>query len=157
MIGKVFELRLKNFLEILDVGSNQVGFKRGLGCDYAHASFSKVIEKARISGQPLYALLVDIKGAFDKISHASALLALIHAGLPLAVIRMLRSWYSGLKIRICPSSSSSQFKLIQVGRGITQGGIISPYTFDSCLATALNFSFLLFCFIISKSVLHCIC
>ena len=138
MIGKVFELCLKDLLEILDAGSNQVGFKRGLGCDHAHASFSKVIEEARISGQPLYALLIDIKGAFDNISHASALLALIHAGLPLAVIRVLRSWYSGLKIRICPSSSSSQSKLIQVGRGIRQGGIISPYIFNSCLATALN-------------------
>ena len=88
MIGKGYELCLKDFLEILDVGSNQVGFKRGLECDHAHASFSKVTEEAIISGQPLYALLVDIKGAFDHISHASALLALIHAGLPLAVIRV---------------------------------------------------------------------
>ena len=138
MIGKVFELCLKDLLEILDTGSNQVGFKRGLGCDHVHASFSKVIEEARISGQPLYALLIDIKGAFDTTSHASALLTLIHAGLPLAVIRVLPSWYSSLNIRICPSSSSSQSKLIQVGRGIRQGGIISPYIFNSYLATALN-------------------
>ena len=138
MIGKVFKLCLKDLLEILDVGFNQVGFKRGLGCDHAHASFSKVTEEARIFGQPLYALLVDIKRALDNISHVSALLALIHAGLALAVIRFLRSWYSRLKVRIGPSSSSSQSKLIRVGRGIRQGGITSSYIFNSYLATALN-------------------
>ena len=138
MIGKVFKLCLKDLLEILDVGFNQVGFKRGLGCDHAHASFSKVTEEARIFGQPLYALLVDIKRALDNISHVSALLALIHAGLALAVIRFLRSWYSRLKVRIGPSSFSSQSKLIRVGRGIRQGGITSSYIFNSYLATALN-------------------
>jgi len=82
---------LKDLFEILDDGSNQAGFKRGLGFDLAHASFSKVIEEARISGQPLYALSVDIKGDFDNISHASTTLTLIHAGLPLAIILVLRS------------------------------------------------------------------
>ena len=148
MIGKVFELCLKDLLEILDTGSNQVGFKRGLGYNHAHASFSKVIEEAKISGQPLYALLTDIKGAFDNIFHASALLTLIHAGSPLAVNRVLRFWYSGLKTRIRPSSSSSQSKLIHLGRGIRQGGIISPYIFNSCLATALNS---LYCSFVSLS------
>ena len=75
---------------------------------------------------------------FDNISPASVLLDLIYAGFPLAVIRVLRSWHSGLKFLICPISSSSLSKSIQVGREIKQGGTISPYIFNSRLATAFN-------------------
>lgn len=138
MIGKLFELCIKDLFDYLDVGLNQVGFKKGMGCDHAHATFDTIIKESRSTGSPLYTLLIDIKGAFDNISHASALSALISGGIPLSVVRVLRSWYSGLRIKIFAHTSDSLSNPISVGRGVRQGGVLSPYIFNACLAECLR-------------------
>ena len=46
-------------------------------CELAHATFDTIINESRFFGSPLYILLIDTKGAFDNISYAFALSALI--------------------------------------------------------------------------------
>ena len=64
---------IKDLFDHLDLGINQVGFKKWMGCDYAHATFDAIINESKSSGSTLYALLIHIKGIFDNVSDASTL------------------------------------------------------------------------------------
>jgi hypothetical protein len=117
----MFELSVKSLFVSLDFGSNQLGFTRGTGCDHAHTTFFQILNSSWLKGDPLYCLLIDIKGAFDNLSHASALLSLLKYGLPHNLVNVFRSWYSGLKVRIASGSIIYADEVV-VRRRVRQGG-----------------------------------
>ena len=144
IIGELFELCGKDLFEHLDVGLNQAGFKTGMGCDHAHATLDAIVNGSWPSGSLLYTFLIDIKGAVDSISHASALSAQVTGEIPLSVVRVLKSWYSGLRIIINAFTSDCFSNPSAFGRGVRLGCVLSPYMFNICLPTYLRSLFTTF-------------
>jgi len=76
------------------------------------------------SKHPHYALMVDIKGAFDNVPHEGLLEELYFAGLPQKLIKWFENFFSN---RTLTYHSATEGTLTRpVNKGVPQGGVLSP-------------------------------
>ena len=78
---------------------------------------------------------VDVKKAFDSVSHQSMLVAAARLGVPPLFLRYIRDLYSNAvtTLRIDPDVSAP----ISLGRGVRQGDPLSVHLFNAVIDTCL--------------------
>lgn len=76
----------------------------------------------------MYAAALDLRKAFDSVSHFKLFSVLLRAGVPLPIVDVIRCWYSKLFVQIRWNHSLS-FSFC-VGSGVRQGSLISPTLFN---------------------------
>jgi len=109
----------------------QAGFRNGRGClgqifsltAIVHIKLRKILKK---HGK-LYALFIDIKRAFDSISHTKLWRKLHGLGVSSRVINTLRSLYDNAKI--CVRTQQGNTKFYSITQGVLQEEILSPLLF----------------------------
>jgi len=127
-ISKLFEAVL------LDVYQNsfysdhlQFGFKQNSGCSHALFGFSEAVKYYNKRGSKVYCAFLDASKAFDKVLINGLLAKLIKRNVPLPLIRILCTWFSGLSCSVVWNSSIGI--PFRVHCGVRQGGVLSPLLF----------------------------
>ena len=102
----------------------QVGFIPTLGPDMAVLAYVETLKMAEAQGQDVYALYLDISGAYDNVHQAGLWRLLRHAGVPERLTRVLAGCFADRPTRVrCGKSLSKPFT---TNKGTPQGSPLSP-------------------------------
>ena len=131
IVVRCFHRILAQRMEIhLPFSTRQKAFRAGDGVADSVWFIQVVIKHHQDNLRPLNVAFVDVKKAFDSVSHQSILVAAARLGVPPPFLGYIRELYSNVvtTLRIGPDVSSP----IRLGRGVRQGDPLSIHLF--CLA-----------------------
>ena len=109
----------------------QFGFRPTRSCQEAMMWLEAARQTANGAGRPLYAIGIDLRKAFDSISHAGLVKALEASNAGPRTVRLVSDWLARRKVR--PDVDGTG-ELVDMCRGIPQGSVWSPTLFDVCFA-----------------------
>lgn len=113
----------------------QFGFVEGLGTDIAATLAHDVISHCNFEGSTVYVCSLDAEGAFDCIPHP-ILFRHCHGIIPDPLWLLLVEWYARLSVCIRWGNYSSE--PIRVLQGTRQGGLSSPFLFNTFYGNLIN-------------------
>ena len=124
---KILQARLQQYVnrELPDV---QVGFRKGRGTRDQIANIRWIIEKARELQKNIYFCFIDHTKAFDCVDDNKLWKILKEIGIPDHLTRLLRNLYAGQEATVKTGHGTTD--LFQIGKGVLQGCIWSPYLFN---------------------------
>ena len=127
VILKIFQARLQQYVnhELPDV---QTGFKKGRGTRDQIANNCWVIKKAREFQKNIYFCFIDYAKAFHCVDHNRFWKILKEIGIPDHLTCLLRNLYAGQEATV--RTGHGKTDCIQIGKGVRQGCILSPYLFN---------------------------
>lgn len=97
------------------------------GCVDHIAAMMNILRVAKASKKPLYALLLDLKAAYDSVNHAKLWAVLRHVGVSEQIVGYLTRLYSSSVLYA--ETKSFRTGVIPYGRGVLQGDTLSPLLF----------------------------
>ena len=124
----VEKLIMERLVTYLGTSSNQFGFKKYHSVDMCIYALKETINYYRSLGTPLFACFIDIKSAYDRVSHGKLFCKLAMRGAPAYIVILLSSWYMRQKLSVQWGGEYSDYFVMS--NGIRQGSIISPYLFN---------------------------
>ena len=124
---KILQARLQQYVncELPDV---QAGFRKGRGTRDQIASIRWIIEKAREFQKNIYFCLTDYAKAYDCVDHNKLWKILKEMGIPDHLTCLLRNLYAGQEATVRTGHGTTDW--FQIGKGVHQGCILSPYLFN---------------------------
>ena len=127
VILKILQGRLQQYVnpELRDV---QAGFREGRGTRDQIASFCWITEKAREFQKNIYFCFIDYAKAFDCVDHNKLWKILKELGILGQLTCLLRNLYAGQETTVRTGYGTTN--LFQIGKGVHQGYILSPYLFN---------------------------
>ena len=108
--------------EILDV---QAGFRKGIGTRGQIANIHWIIKKAREFQKNIYFYFIDYAKAFDCVNHNKLWEILQKMGITDHLTCLLRNLYAGQEATVRTGHVTTDW--FQIGKGVCQGCILSPY------------------------------
>ena len=136
VVCKLVTSRLATLAEHV-CGESELAYRKGRGCSDGLFTLRRLLSRmARhfSHGQPaedsqLYILFVDLSKAFDGVPREDLWRLLQHhLGVPVHIISMLKSIYSGMQTRVCdPCGALSP--PFDMGTGVRQGSVEGPFLF----------------------------
>jgi len=130
-ISKILELLLLEIVENSDdIDAYQFGFQKGVSTALCTHVFKSTVDYYRRNGSHVFCCFIDFKKAFDRVDYWLLFTKLIDSNktkLCYAAARLLAYWYSHQQVFIRWQGNCSQSFFI--GRGVRQGGLMSPYLF----------------------------
>ena len=122
---KVLQARLQQYVELPDV---QAGFRKGRGTRDEIANIHWIIKKIREFQKNIYFCFIDYAKAFDCVDHHKLWKILKEVGIPDHLICLLRNLYAGQEATVRTGHGTTDW--FQIGKGISQGCILSPCLFN---------------------------
>ena len=124
---KILQARLQQYVnhELSDV---QAGFRKGRGTRDQTANILWIIEKAREFQKNIYFCFIDDAKAFDCVDHNKLWKILKEMGIPDHLNCLLRNLYAGQEVTVRTGHETADW--FQIGKGVHQGYILSPYLFN---------------------------
>ena len=130
VIPRLFELVLLARLSHWSVNQGivsldvQAGFTEQLSAEMHALALVETLKARHRDGKETLALFVDISGGYDNVHHAALWRILRHAGVPDALVSLLRSWWSKrtCSVRVGDRTSDP----IPCTKGVPQGNVLSP-------------------------------
>ena len=124
---KILQARLQQYVnrELPDV---QAGFRKGRGTREQIANIHWIIEKAREFQKNIYFCFIDYAKAFDCVDHNELWKILKEMGIPNPLTCLLRNLYAGQEATVRTGHGKTDW--FQIGKGVCQGCILSPYLFN---------------------------
>ena len=124
---KILQARLQQYLnhELPDV---QAGFRNGRGTRDKIANICWIIKKAREFQKNIYFCFVDYAKAFDCVYHNKLWKILKEIGIPDHLTCILRNLCVGQEATVRTEHGTTDS--FQIGKGICQGWILSPFLFN---------------------------
>ena len=113
--------------ELLDV---RVGFRKGRGTRDQIANIYWIIKKAREFQKNMYFCFIDYAKAFDCVDHHKLWKILQEMGIPDHLTCLLRNLYEGQEATVRTGYETTDW--FQIGKGVHQGCILSPCSFNLC-------------------------
>lgn len=108
--------------------NRQRGFIAADGCAENISILSALIFDARSNRRQVHVVTLDVKKAFDTVSHRGVCRVLAGCGLPTGMVEYIRSLYESATLRIEVDRAFSDE--IHPGRGVRQGDPLSPLIFN---------------------------
>lgn len=131
-LGKVVERAVATWIasycdtnEIFHRG--QFGCRRGRGTSDAVAQLVAKVENAWSQKRIALALLLDVKGAFDRVNKQKLLLRMVQVGIAGNIVRWVDSFLSDRRAMLIIDGRTGETRSIQAG--LPQGSPISPVLF----------------------------
>ena len=108
----------------------QVEFRKGRGTRDQIANICWIIEKAREKNvqKNIYFCLINNVKAFDRVDHRKLWKILKEMGIQEHLTCLLRNLYAGEEVTIRTRNGTTDW--FQIGKGVRQGCILSPYLFN---------------------------
>ena len=106
----------------------QAGFRKGRGTRDQIANICWTIEKAREFQKNIYFCFIDYAKAFDCVDHNQLWNILKGMGIPDHLTCLLRNLYAGQEETVRTGHGTTDW--FQIGKGVCQGGILSPCLFN---------------------------
>ena len=124
---KILQARLQHGLnrELPDV---QTGFRKGRGTRDQIANIHWIIKKAREFQKNIYFCFIDYTKAFNHVDHNKLWKILKEMGMPDHLTCLLRNLYAGQEATVRDRHGTTDW--FQIGKGVLQGYILSPYLFN---------------------------
>ena len=124
---KILQASLQQYVnhELPDV---QAGFRKGRGTRDQIANIRWIIKKAREFQKNIYFCFTDYAKAFDYVDHNQVWKILKEMGKADHLTCPLRSLYAGQEAAVRTEIGTTDW--FQIGKGIHQGCILSPYLFN---------------------------
>ena len=124
---KILQARLQQHAnwELPDV---QAGFRKGRGTRDPIANIHWIIKKAREFQKNIYFCFIDYIKAFDYVDHNKKWKILKETGIPDHLTCLLRNLYAGQEATV--KTGHGKIDQFQIGKGVHQGCILSPYLFN---------------------------
>ena len=128
ILSKIFQLCLIKYFNVLPTSERQFGFKKGSSCHLAIHSVTKVINYFVHKGSTINLGAIDLKKAFDTVSHFGLLCILQEKQIDIKLINILENW-------LCKSRSVIDWDGITANpvicsAGVRQGGGLSSVLFS---------------------------
>ena len=125
IISKLFEHVLKNvFFDHFSTSTHQFGFKKKSSTVSALHCLRETINFYVSSGSRVFCAFLDASKAFDRLVHSGLFLKLMERNIPMVLLRIIMSWYNGLKCRVKWGDQFSEW--FEILAGVRQGGVLSP-------------------------------
>jgi len=112
--------------ELADV---QMGFRKGVGTRDQILNLRIIIEKAREHQTTLYIAFIDYKKAFDSVKHGKLWKILKEMGMNKQVVETLKILYDKQQAAVRIEKELTEW--FRIGKGVRQGCLISPMSFNS--------------------------
>jgi len=126
--SKVFEtLFLTRLLDETGNDIYQFGLEAGHSTALCTSAFKRTVEYYRDRGSHVLTCFVDITKAFDSVNYWKLFNKLLDDGIDVAIVTILAFWYSNQKI--CVRWQNTLSNNFTIGKGIRQGGVLSPVLF----------------------------
>ena len=124
---KILQARLQQYVnqELPDV---QAGFRKGRRTRDQIANILWIIKKAREFQKNIYFCFTDYAKAFDCVDHNELWNILQEMGIPDHLTCLLRNLYAGQEATVRTGHGTTDW--FQIGKGVCQGYILSPYFFN---------------------------
>ena len=106
----------------------QAGFRKGIGARDQIANICWIIEKAREFRKNIYFCFIDYAKAFDCEDYNKLWKILKEMGIPDHLTYLLRNLYAGKEATVRTGHETTD--RFQIGKGVCQGCILSPYLFN---------------------------
>ena len=106
----------------------QASFRKGRGTRDQIANICWIIKKAREFQKTIYFCLIDYAKAFDCVDHNKLWKILKEMGIPDHMTCLLRNLYAGQEATVRTGHGTTDW--LQIGKGVRQGCILSPYLFN---------------------------
>ena len=123
---KILQARLQQYVnhELPD----QAAFRKGRGTREQIANIHWITEKAREFQKNIYFCFIDYTKAFDYVDHNKLWKILKEMGIPDPLTCLLRNFYDGQEATVRTGHGTTD--CLQKGKGVHQGGILSPCLFN---------------------------
>ena len=105
----------------------QAGFRKGRGTRDQIANIRWIIEKAKKVQKNIYFCFIDYAKAFDCVDHNKLWKSLKEMGIPDHLTCLLRNLYAVQEATVRTGHETTDW--FQIGKGVRQGCILSPYLF----------------------------
>ena len=106
----------------------QAGFRKGRGTRDQIANILWIMEKAREFQKNIYLCFIDYAKAFDCVDHNRLWKILKEMGIPDHLTCLLRNLYADQEATVRTGHGTTD--RFQIGKGVCQGCILSPYLFN---------------------------
>ena len=106
----------------------QAGFRKGRGTSDQIAKIHWIIKKAREFQKNIYFCFIDYAKAFDCVDHDKLWKILKEMGITNHLTCLLRNLYAGHEATVRTGHGTTNW--FQIGKGLCQGCILSPYLFN---------------------------
>lgn len=133
-LHRIFVDRLNKVRKFDD---RQVAFRNGVdGVSQNLATLRTLIEVRKRTNPNLHIVFLDLKKAFDSVSHDAVFQSMIDLKCPTLFVNYLKQLYSSGKTSLELSNGKSE--TIRIGRGVFQGDPLSPILFNHIMDRALK-------------------
>ena len=112
-----------------ELPDGQAGFRKGRGARDQIANICWIMEKAREFQKNIYFCFIDYAKAFDCVDHSKLWKILKDIGIPDHLTCLLRNLYAGQEATVKTGHGTTDW--FQIGKGVRQGCILSPCSFNS--------------------------
>ncbi|MFN7883444.1 MAG: RNA-directed DNA polymerase, partial [bacterium] len=109
------------------LSSQQAGFRKGRNCIQQLQLLTSALEDARLTGQNIFALIIDFSSAFNMIDHTTLHTTLTNLNFPPDAGTVIKDLYSDAHSRIRWDITTTS--PIPIKRGTMQGDTLSPFLF----------------------------
>ena len=116
----------------------QAGFRKGRGTRDQTANICWIIEKARDFQKNIYFCLIDYTKAFDCVDHNKLWKILKEMWIPDHLTCLLRNLYAGQEATVRTGQGTTDW--FQIGKGVSQGCILSLCLFNSCAEYIMRYT-----------------
>ena len=124
---KILEDRLQQYINH-ELPDAQAGFGKDRGTRDQIANIHWIIEKARELQKNIYFCFIDYIKVFDCVDHNKVWKILKEMGIPDHLTCLLRNVYAGQEATVRTRHETMDW--FQIGKGVRQGCIFSPYLFN---------------------------
>ena len=91
-------------------------------------AFKEIVSHYKRLNSPIYICFIDVKSAFDRVSHWKLFKKLLERGVPKPIVTMFVHWYTNQNLYVSWGTAvSAQFHM---SNGIRQGAVASPHFFN---------------------------
>jgi hypothetical protein len=134
ILEKVTLSRMQTIEKIRGIHNHksQIGFLKGMGCDVnimrLRQRYFDTVHRCDPEDRKSekYIFFIDLKAAYDSVNHKILFQKLSKKGYPDTIVNTIKKIYSSAKMRL-----NTLHDPINVNRGVLQGGILSPFLFNS--------------------------
>jgi len=108
--------------------AEQAGFVPTMGALQAAASATNLLADRKARGLKTLYVSVDVQKAFDRVEHSGIIAGLRRIGGNEHLCDLVRSLLHGRRTRVLSNGELSE--TVMIGRGVPQGGVVSPFLFN---------------------------